>query len=207
MKKILILLLCIALQKTYAQVYESKIDYNKITQAAVINEYKYPEEIVLKTVKDKMEHMGYKINNSKGFLIISNAVISSISSKPMDYIFKVERKSKQQKDITVVSVITNENLVNTTVENNAKLKSFLTDLTISIDAVNTDFMVNEQYDLVVKSQKKMKNLQNDQASLEKKIRNLQDDLKKNAKDQEDQQKEITRQQEVLDAFKAKKTGA
>lgn len=207
MKKFLILLLCIALQKTYAQVYESKIDYNKTSQAALINEYKYPEEIVLKTVKDKLERMGYKLNNSKGFLVVSNAVISSISSKPMDYIFKIERKSKQQKDITVVSVIMNENLINTTVENNSKLKSFLTDLTPSIDAVNTDLMVNEQYDLVVKSQKKMKNLQNDQTSLEKKVRNLQDDLKKNAKDQEDQQKEITRQQEVLDAFKAKKKGA
>jgi hypothetical protein len=47
-------------------------------------------------------------------------------------------------------------------------------------------------------------LQEDQQSLEKKIRNLQDDLSKNSKDQQDQQNEVKRQQEILDAIKAKK---
>ena len=66
-------------------------------------------------------------------------------------------------------------------------------------------MVNEQYEAVVKSQKKLKNLQDEQNSLERKIRNLQDDIKKNAKDQENMQNEIKSQQEVLNAYKAKKT--
>lgn len=195
----------IALQNSYAQVYESKIDYNKTSQAAVVGEYKYPEEIVEKSLRDKLERMGYKIKSTKGFLVISNAVIGSVSSKPLEYVFKVERKSKKEKDITLLTALVNENAVNTTSDNSTNLKSFLTDLIPSIEAVNVDFMVNEQYDAVVKSQKKLKNLQDDQTSMEKKIRNLQDELKKNAKDQEDLQKEITRQQEVLDAYKAKKT--
>ena len=93
--------------------------------------------------------------------------------------------------------------MNATADNSEKLKSFLSDLIPSIEATNVDFMVNEQYDAVVKSQKKLKNLQDDQNSVERKIRNLQDDLKKNAKDQDAMQKEILRQQEVLDAYKAK----
>ncbi len=206
MKTLLLFLFAMSLQSCFAQVFEGKIDYNKISQPAVIAEYKYPEATVEKTLTDKLERMGYKVKSSKGFLIISNAVISSISSKPMDYAFKIERKSKKEKDITIVSLVMNENNVNTIVDNSTNCKSFLTDLSPAIDAANTDNMINEQYEAVVKSQKKLKNLQDDQMNMEKKIRNLEDDLKKNAKEQEDQQKEITKQQEVLDAFKAKKGG-
>ena len=206
MKNFFLLIFIINTQFSFAQVYEAKIDYNKISQAAIVGEYKYPEATVEKTLTDKLERMGYKVKSSKGYLIVSNAVISSISSKPMEYAFKIERKSKKEKDITVVSLVMNENNVNATVDNISNGKSFLNDLSPAIDAVNTDNMVNDQYEAVVKSQKKLKNLQDDQNSMEKKVRNLQDDLRKNAKEQDDMQKEIKNQQEVLDAFKAKKTG-
>ena len=206
MKNLFLLIFIINTQFSFAQVYEAKIDYNKISQAAIVGEYKYPEATVEKTLTDKLERMGYKVKSSKGYLIVSNAVISSISSKPMEYAFKIERKSKKEKDITVVSLVMNENNVNATVDNVSNGKSFLNDLSPAIDAVNTDNMVNDQYEAVVKSQKKLKNLQDDQNSMEKKVRNLQDDLRKNAKEQDDMQKEIKNQQEVLDAFKAKKTG-
>ncbi len=195
-----------SVQFCFAQTYEGKIDYNKNSQAAIITEYNYPEATVEKTLTDKLERMGYKVKSSKGFLIISNAVINSISSKPMEYAFKIERKSKKEKDITIVSLVMNENNINTTADNSSKGKNFLTELSPAIDALNTDNMVNDQFEIVIKSQKKLKNLQDDQMNMEKKIRNLEDDLKKNAKEQEDQQKEITKQQEVLDAYKAKKGG-
>lgn len=100
----------------------------------------------------------------------------------------------------------NDNNTNTVSDNSSGVKSFLTDLTPAIDAVYTDNMVNDQYDLVTKSQKKLKNLQDDQSSMEKKIRNLEDDIKRNAKEQENLQKEILKQQEILEAFKTKKAG-
>ena len=205
MKYFLMIVMAITLQNSYGQVYESKIDYNKTSQAAVVAEYKYSEEIVQKTLRDKLERMGYKIRNTRGFLVITNAVISSISSKPLEYAFKVERKSRREKNIALLSVIVNENEVNATADNSEKLKNFLSDLIPSVEATNVDFMVNEQYAAVVKSQKKLKNLQDDQNSMERKVSNLQDDLKKNAKEQDAMQKEILRQQEVLDAYKAKNT--
>ena len=205
MKYFLMIVMAIALQNSYGQVYESKIDYKKTSQAAVVGEYKYSEEIVQKALRDKLERMGYKIKSTKGFLVVTNAVIGSVSSRPLEYAFKVERKSRKEKDITLLSAVINENDANATADNSEKLKSFLSELIPSIEATNVDFMVNEQFSTVVKSQKKLKNLQDDQNSIERKIRNLQDDLKKNAKDQEGLQKEILGQQEVLDAYKAKKT--
>ena len=205
MKYFLIIVFAIAFQNSYGQAYESKIDYNKTSQAAVVSEYKFSEEIVQKTLRDKLERMGYKIKSTKGFLVISNAVIESVNSKPLEYAFKIERKSRKEKDITLLFAIVNDNEVNATADNSEKLKGFLSDLIPSIEATNVDFMVNEQYAAVVKSQKKLKNLQDDQNSMERKIRNLQDDMKRNAKEQEDLQKEIVRQQEALNALKTKKT--
>lgn len=200
----LLLLFILSVQLSFAQVYEGKIEYNKTSQAAVIAEYNYPEATVEKTLRDKLERMGYKVKSSKGYLIISNAEISSISSKSMEYAFKIERKSKKEKDATIVTLVINDNNVNATADNSSRAKKFLTDLSPDIDVVNTDNIVNEQYDALVKSQKKLKNLKDDQMNIEKKIRNLEDDLKQNAKEQEDQEKKITKQQEVLDAFKTKK---
>lgn len=202
----LLLLFILSVQLSFAQVYEGKIEYNKTSQAAVIAEYSYPEATVEKTLRDKLERMGYKVKSSKGYLIISNAEISSISSKSMEYAFKIERKSKKEKDATIVTLVINDNNVNATADNSSRAKKFLTDLSPDIDVVNTDNIVNEQYDALVKSQKKLKNLKDDQMNIEKKIRNLEDDLKQNAKEQEDQEKKITKQQEVLDAFKTKKGG-
>ena len=202
----LLLLFILSVQLSFAQVYEGKIEYNKTSQAAVIAEFNYPEATVEKTLRDKLERMGYKVKSSKGYLIISNAEISSISSKSMEYAFKIERKSKKEKDATIVTLVINDNNVNATADNSSRAKKFLTDLSPDIDVVNTDNIVNEQYDALVKSQKKLKNLKDDQMNIEKKIRNLEDDLKQNAKEQEDQEKKITKQQEVLDAFKTKKGG-
>lgn len=205
MKNFTLLLFIMSVQFSYAQVYEGRVDYNKNSQAAVIAEFKYPEATVEKTLNDKLQRLGYKVKSSKGFLIISNAVINNISTKALEYAFKIERKSKKEKDITIVSLVMNENDINVTADNSTKAKDFLKDLSPAIDAVNNANMVDEQYDALVKAQRKLKALKDDQNAMEKKIRNLEDDLKNNAKEQEDQQKEITRQQEVLDALKAKKT--
>jgi chromosome segregation ATPase len=205
MKKIKFLVLALAIyQFSFAQAYDGQIEYNKKAQAAVIAEFKYPEETIEKTLKDRIDRLGLKLKSSKGFLVAYNAVITSINSNAADYAFKIERKSKREKDVMLVSLVMNVGELNTIADNAANAKSFLNDLMPAIDALNTDNMINEQYEALTKAQKKYKNLQEDQQSLEKKIRNLQDDLSKNSREQQDQQNEVKRQQEILDAIKAKK---
>jgi peptidoglycan hydrolase CwlO-like protein len=58
--------------------------------------------------------------------------------------------------------------------------------------------------VVVKAEKKYKNLQDDQASLEKRVKDLQADLEKNLKDQETQQKEIENQKKLAEELKGKR---
>lgn len=54
-----------------------------------------------------------------------------------------------------------------------------------------------------KSQKKMRNLLDDEGDLAKKLRNTQADLDQNKRDQETQQQEIDKQKQALDAVKAR----
>jgi len=206
MKKTLFTLLILsAAYISFGQVYDGLVDYNKKDQPGVLSDYKFPQETVEKALKNKLEKLGLKVKSSKGFLIVSNAIIGSVAAIPMDYAFKVDRKSKKEKEITTVSMVMVVGDVNNTAANSSNAKTFLSDLAPSVDEANTDNMVNDQYTAFTKAQKKYKGLQDDQTGIEKKIRNLQDDLAKNAKDQADQQKEVARQQEILDTWKAKKT--
>jgi hypothetical protein len=205
MKKILTLLLAFAIaQISFAQAYDGSIDYLKKSQAAIFADYKYPQETVEKTLKDKLERLGLKVKSSKGFLVAYNSVISSISSTQMEYAFQVDRKSKREKETTVIALVMNINDSNVTSSNAAKAKDFLNELAPAIDALNLENMIGDQNSILEKSQKKNKNLQEDISSLEKKIRNYQDDLAKTKKQQDDQAKEVQRQQEILDTMKAKR---
>lgn len=200
----LFILFSVSISSANAQIFESRAEYNKTDQPALKAEYKYPPETVEKTLKDKLERMGLNVKNTKGFMVVYNSVISSIKNEQLDYAFKAERKSRREKDITTLIMIINKNNENVVSANTAAGKSFLTDLGTAAAGVNADNMIMEQYDAVVKAEKKLKNLQEDKENIEKKIRNLQDDLRKNEKDTEDQKKEVVRQKEILEARKAEK---
>ena len=206
MKKFTCIAICLFIvQGLFAQAYDGLADYNKKNQAAILVEYKYPQEIVEATLKDKIERLGLKLKNSKGYMIVYNSLITNISATPMDYAFMVDKKSKREKEITVITLVINATgEVNTVSENSAKAKQFLNELGAAIDAANVNAMYDEQEKVLAKAQKKYKNLQEDQESMEKKKRNLEDDLRKNSKDQADQQVEIKKQQDILEAIRAKK---
>ena len=187
-----------------AQAFDGTADYNKSSQAAILVEYKYPVEIVEKSLKDKLERLGLKMKTNKGYLIAYNATIAKISANQMDYAFMVDRKSKREKETTVLTLVINLNNVNTVSENSRMAKDFLNELQPAIDALQIETMVADQTTLLEKAQKKNKNLQDDIVNTEKKIRNLQDDLAKINREQQEQDKEVKRQQEILETIKAKR---
>jgi len=193
---------------TTAQSYEGKIDYQKKDEKAMVIEFPYPPDVVEDAIVEKMEKLGYKKKESKGFLVYKNAVLAEISSEPADYFIKVERKSRKEKNESVVYLVmqrNNENIIarsDTLVNSNAK--TFLNKLTPDVEAFNLEKEIAEQEDAVSKAEKKLKNLQDDKDTMEKKIKKLQKDIKDNLKQQEDQQKEIEKQRQVLEALKGKR---
>jgi len=191
-----------------AQSYEGTVGYQKKEEKAIIIEFPYPPSVVEDAIIDKMEKLGYKKKESKGFLIFKNAIITDISSEPADYMIKVERKSRKDKDESIVYLLISRKDENIIARRdalvNSNSKTFLDRLSPDVEAYNVEVQIRNQETVVSKAEKKLKDLQDDQESMEKKIKKLQDDLKENAKDQEDQQKEIEKQKQVLEAVKGKR---
>ena len=202
----------------FSQAYEGNIDYNKKKQQAVQIDYSYSQEAVENAIVQKIEKMGYKakaekglFNKDKGFIVFKNAFVTDISDNSMDYIIKVDRKSRKEKDESTLYLIISKDDVNALSDMDAtgvgKAKSFLNNLLPEIEAADLELQIKAQDETVAKAEKKYKNLQDDQQSLEKKIKGLQSDLEKNIKDQENQQKEIENQKTAAELLKGKRKGS
>ena len=209
MKKPTILLLVnFIMMSVLAQSYEGMVEYQKNNQRAAIVEISYHPSIVEDAIIDKMEKLGFKKKESKGFIVYKDIVLSDISSEPADYIFNVERKSRKDKDEAVIQLLVFHNDENIIARNDALINSnvrvFLNRLAPDIDCYVLEQQIKEQEETVTKAEKKLRNLQDDQGGLEKKLRKVQEDLKDNEKDQDSQQKEVEAQKKLLEQLKSKR---
>jgi len=216
MKKFLLALPAIFIfNLIYAQAYEGTIEYNKKKRNAFVMEYAYPPEAVEKAIDQKMEKLGYRgkeekglFNGDKGFKVYSHAYLTDVSDDAIDYIIKVERKSKKEDDKSIVYMITMKGEADHATildaAGNGKAKAFLNNFHPNIEAAHLDIKIKGQEDGVVKAEKKLKKLQDDQADLEAKLKKLQDNITENAKEQEDAAKSIEDQKQILDTLKSKR---
>ncbi|HEY0433775.1 MAG TPA: hypothetical protein VGC95_07885 [Chitinophagaceae bacterium] len=199
--------LIVAALPALAQSYEGTVTYQKKDERAIITEYPYPASVVEDAIVDKFEKMGFKNKDSKGFLLYKNIVLTEVSSDPADYLIRVDRKNRKDKDQSLVYMIVQKNEQNVISSDESITengKQFLDHLAPDLDAFNLEVQITDQEAAVTKAQKKLKNLQDDQESMEKKIKKLQSDLEANAKDQENQQKEIDKQKQILDSIKGRR---
>lgn len=199
----------------YSQAYEGTIEYDKKKQAAFVIEYAFPPEAVEDALINKMEELGYKgkeerglFNKDKGFRVHKAAHIVDIHNDRFDYVFKVESKSRKNKDESVIYMIILKDGENAKPTFDAadirRAKAFLTNLQPMVESADLEIKIRTQEATVVKSEKKLKDLREDQESMEKKVKELQEDLKTNARNQEEQKKLIESQKLALDDLKGKR---
>ena len=192
----------------FSQAYESNISYDKKKQKAITIDYPYSQEAVQNAIIQKIEKMGNAakeerglFNKDKGFIIFKDAFVTDISEERMDYILKVERKSRRDKDETTLYLLLNKGgtdaITNMSAGDVGRAKLFLNNLVPDIEEAKLELDIKTQDDAVVKSEKKFKDLQDEKADLEKK-------LKKNAEDIENQQKQIESQRTALEGLKGKR---
>lgn len=199
----------------FSQAYTGTVEYNKKKQQAVQIDYSYSPEAVENAIVQKMEKMGHRakvekgvFNKDKGFIVFKNAFLTDISEQSMDYIVKIDRKSRKEKDESTLTLIINKDdndaMAAMDADGVGKVKSFLNNLLPEVEESNLGLQIKGQEGTVTKAEKKFKNLQDEQTSLEKKIKDLQANLEKNIKDQETQQKEIENQKKVLEELRGKR---
>lgn len=218
MKYFFTLFLCLMVKlNCFAQTAMTTVaEYNGQKYPAYLIEYNLPPDETKDVIVNKLKSEGYNADKSKGFLVYRNVRLRDLDpNDPQDVLFSIDRKSRKEKDISIVTMITAKAGAIPTdrvkgaktvanVESSSNATSFLKSFQPDIEMQAYNLAVSEQVEEVAKAEKKLKNLQDDSVKLEKKIKNLQDDLEKNKKDQQNQVEEIAKQKALLEQKKAQK---
>lgn len=192
----------------FSQVYESNIQYDKKKQQGIAIEFPYPAQAVENAITGKLAKMGYKakeekgiLNRDKGFLVYKNIYITDIMNERMDYMIKVERKSRKDKDEAILYMIMMKGDQNALMvmgpDGAGNAKYFLANLLPDVEAASLELDIKAQEDVVAKAEKKLSDLKTEQGNLEKK-------LQQNKTDQDNTQKDIENQKQALGVLVGKR---
>lgn len=189
---------------SYGQATDGFVEYDKTQQPAAVIELPYPPGVVEDAMKDYLIKKGKsKANDIKGFSTFRNTQISLTDSMNADLYFKVERKSRKEKEITIVSLLLyphNKDYVTTVKETHLSMeeaKVYLDQLVPAIEAYDLELQIKEQNGLVIKAESKYKNLVEDGTDLDKDRINIDQKIANNKDDQEKQNIELTKQKQAL----------
>ena len=194
---LLVSLLC------YGQAQEGTVEYQKRLQPAAVIELPYPPSVVDAAMNDYLSKKGKsRKDNVKGFSTFRNTDPVQSDSINADLYFKTERKSRKEKEVTVISllVMPAEEQNNTSNLHYLKMddaKNYLNELASSISAYNLEQTIKDQNDAVIKAETKYKNLVSDGNDLENKRTAIEKKIADNKNDQQQQLKEIENQKQKL----------
>ena len=206
MQKFFFLLAAILLHNhSFSQARLATADYQKTVQPALEIEIPFTEKIVSKAIDDKMQKMGYKGKDSKGYLTYKGVHLAELGPDAYDLYFGTERK----KDFTIVTMMISSgyekfigDTTNAPVVNNAK--TFLNSLTNIVAAFDLEQQIGEQENILKKAYKRLTNLAEDGQGLQRKKAKLEQELQDNLKQQADQKTEAAKQRQILETLKAKR---
>ena len=191
----------------YGQAQEGSVEYKRIQQPAAVIELPYSPDVVTAAMNDYLSKKGRsKGTDLKGFKTFRNTQPSQAGSINADLYFKMERKSRKEKEVTVVSLLLTEPKEAVVAANNIvylnmdEAKTYLNDLVPAIEAYNLELLIKEQNDAVIKAESKYKSLANDGEDLEKKRVSIEKNIQNNRADQQTQMNEVENQKQKLAAL-------
>ncbi len=218
MKRILFLMILTVAVATVSIAQVSAVDgmveyakgQNKKTS---VIELPYATETVENAIKESMTKKGYKLEKLKGDILVYRGVRLENDSEISDLHFKVERKSRKEKNVSMVHLIVGRSSENVALRSDLDThkseygKSFLNDLVPAVVAYQLELNIKEQDNTVKKAEKKLRSLEDDQKSLEKRLQDTEDKLAQNKKDQEAQSVELEKQRSIRDEMMSRRVTA
>ena len=202
--------LCAFISFSQSSATEGKIEFQNKEKVAAVIELPYPQEIIEDAINKQLSQKGVKKDKSRGFNVFRWAKLYEADNEMNDLYFKVERKSRNEKDASVVYLIVakpGESIAERSTSERYKVDAginFLNSIVPSVEVHSQNVQIEEQEEVVKKAEKKLKNLEEEEKDLEKRIKNMQDKLEQNKVDQKKQVEEVTRQKSELETRKSKK---
>ncbi len=85
---------------------QTTVEYNGQKYPCYITEYNLPPDEAKDVIVNKLKSEGYNADKSKGFLVYRNTRLKDLNTdEAQDVFFKIERKSRKEKDKSVVTMI------------------------------------------------------------------------------------------------------
>lgn len=194
----------------FSQSGETKVEFQKGDKVAALIELPYTARVVEDAIEEWMSKKGGKSDRVKSFDVFRNTRLDKDEPEIVDVYYKVDRKVVKDKENAVIYLLIGrpgENIGARADDDHFKItesKELLNKMAPFIDAYNIDVQLKLQEEVVKKSEKKLLNLKDDQADLEKKLKNLQDKIAQNKNDQQLQTDDLNRQREALNVIQNKK---
>lgn len=210
MQKITILFfLLFASLAGFSQSYEGTATYNKKTLPAIIADYPYSDDVVLGAIKDDLKKKGFTGKSNKGFWEYKGVLMNELGPDRLDLYIKVERKSKKEKDASILTMMAAkgyENFVSRS--SDAAVSDGVRTLADSwlpaITAHALELDIAGQEENLKKAEKKLSTLITESSNLEKKRLQLEQSIGTNKTDITKQEAEVESQKKVLDNLKLKR---
>lgn len=188
----------------YGQAQEGRVEYQNSQQPAAVIELPYAPDLVNAAMNDYLSKKGKsRGNNLKGFTNFRNTQLAKNDSANADLYFRVERKSKQDKETSIISLLLTMPKEGGATANNVhylnmeQAKIYLNELIPAIEAYNLEVQIKDQNQAVIKAESKYKNLTDDGADLEKKRVTIEKKIQDNKREQQTQATEVENQKQKL----------
>lgn len=182
----------------FAQARLATADYNKTMQPAVENNYPFSEKTVSRAIEDKMQKIGYKGKDTKGYTVYRGVKMAELGPDTYDLFFKVDGK-KDNATVTLMISSGYDKFIgesdNSTVIDNSK--KYLESLLEVVAAYDLEQQIAEQDEVTKKADKRLANLVEDAEDLQKKKTRIEKDIEENIKKQADQKNEAEKQRQIL----------
>ena len=122
----------------WAQVYEGTAEYDKKKYTAFLAEYDYQAPAVENALLKRFSKLGYRpreekglLNRDKGFKVFAGSIMNDITEGQADYLVKVEKRSRKEREISLLTIIILQNGIQLTDRQSSDLVAFLRTLTDS----------------------------------------------------------------------------
>jgi hypothetical protein len=170
------------------------------------------------TILQKLSETGYKPetkgallwkrNKTDGFYVFNGVQLPALDNQKLDLYFKVEPKSRSQKDQSTIYMLVSKGYDNfVSLESDsatfAAATAFLNGFVEGTAVYSLNRDIEDQEKVVQKAEKRLSELQDDSKDIARKIESLQADQRNKANDEETQRKEIAAQKAKLEELKAR----
>jgi len=160
-------------------------------------------------IKEYFEKLGFFAKPQKGILSYKNIKLSDIDDDPYDVLIKVDRRSKQEKDASIVYFSMAKNYDQYIKKSSdAKLlkraETFINEFKLLANEKALQIEIKNQQDKTKNAEKKLKELNEEKESMEQKIIKLTQQKEEKIKDIQKQEQEVDNQKKALENLLGKK---